>query len=165
MVINACGMILEMGEISIMRLRKVFIFGLVCLLFFGVLFLLVGVIPNNNELVCGEDQELLNNASEQIQALNTSELMITGNSIKSRKSYQKDPNCMYILTHQSILSGDSAGARENYEKLVLVYNPGIGYAEDIVEIARKPDELKPMVEFLESQKNNESNFFFGGAKR
>lgn len=52
MVINACGMILEMGEISIMRLRKVFIFGVLILIVASMLgFIILRDKPDNDKPV------------------------------------------------------------------------------------------------------------------
>lgn len=71
--------------------------------------------------------------------------------IEGIQGYDTDPNCLGVVTTYYVLIGDSAKARQAYDKLQAVYDPTEGYATVLAGAVNKPEVLKTRVELLEQQ--------------
>lgn len=73
--------------------------------------------------------------------------------IKALPDYDRDPNCLAVVTVYYVNLGDSTNARQYYEKLNAVYKPNKGYDNAIIS-APRPYKLKSSIEFLEKFKQD-----------
>jgi hypothetical protein len=82
--------------------------------------------------------------------------------IEAIPGYDADTNCLYVALTYYINLSDPKKSRELYDKLEKTYNPLEGYETIIVDVAQKPEQLKPIVEFLEQQAEMiQQNGFYG----
>jgi len=109
---------------------------------------------------------ILNKATPVLVPSKVAELQPIAEKIMTLQGYDRDPNCLGVVTTYYINLSDAAKARENYEKLIKVYPTAKGYNEALGGKVATPTELKPTIEFLEArakdirdnnQKNGASN--------
>jgi hypothetical protein len=84
--------------------------------------------------------------------------------IQTLPGYDKDPNCLYVVTEYYIGLGDSQNARTYFDKLSSVYDTKNGYDPSIKGLAATPETLKLRVEWLEKQSEIFKNNSFYGPK-
>lgn len=119
-----------------------------------------------NQLVCADQNyDLLESASNVMANDKTNELKIIVDKIQSLSDYQMDPNCLYVITNYYINISNPEKARENFDKLVIVYNPEIEFVPIFSTMHFKnKDLLKSTIEFLEKSRTDlEKNALFGPA--
>lgn len=85
--------------------------------------------------------------------INTEKLEPQVAEIEQIPGYDTDPNCLYVTTTYYISISDAQKARENYDKLAVVYDKSEGFETVISDVTLSPEELKGSVEFLENQKS------------
>lgn len=99
--------------------------------------------------ICSDD--MLRRATEQIEPQNVAKLQPIVDEIISLPKYQTDPNCLGVTTMYYVNISSSSGAKANYDQLVVTYNEDEGYNDILVGKVLRPDQFKPVVEFLEKQ--------------
>lgn len=71
--------------------------------------------------------------------------------IEATDNFTQDPNCLYIVVQYYIGISDAANARRYFNDLEKVYNPQTSYSDFIVSGSLPPQQLKPIIEFLEQR--------------
>ncbi len=71
--------------------------------------------------------------------------------IMEMPGFDKDANCLYIVTYSYINATDPGNSRKYYDKLVEVYNPQAGFSSSFGSTTTTLEGFKTQVEFLESQ--------------
>lgn len=81
---------------------------------------------------CTSDTKLLNSAASAFinNNLNTERQLTT--RVKSLTNYQKDPNCLYIVTNYYINNGNESNAAKYLNQLQKVYNPKVGFSPKLM---------------------------------
>lgn len=118
------------------------------------------------KLACiNSNRQLLSEASRNFAPEKSNELKKTIDKIQSLHSYQKDPNCLNVLTIYYINVTDSKNARESFDKLTKVYNQNDGFAPELQMVGGKNiEQLRGGVEYVEKLKLEfERNTFHGPA--
>jgi hypothetical protein len=108
---------------------------------------------------------VLEKAKPNFDPKNVAKLEPQIHEIEKIPGYDEDPNCLYVSLTYYINISDAAKSREVYDKLTKVYVPSEGYETVIVDVAKKPDVLKPNVEFLEQETARYENIGPDGAPR
>ncbi|HTE22434.1 MAG TPA: hypothetical protein VK674_05340 [Candidatus Limnocylindria bacterium] len=108
---------------------------------------------------------MLEKARLSLDASKVAKLEPAVGEIEQIPGYDQDPNCLFVVLTYYINISDAAKARELLNKLEKVYTPSEGYETVIVEQAKTPKELRPMVKFLEEEAARYKNIGPDGAPR
>lgn len=103
----------------------------------------------------GEGKQQALKGMEAIKALNVGNLRTVKETIEKIDGYQKDPNCMYIVTRGYIELGDIAKAKSSLETLKSVYDKKVGYdpavaygSVSLVELQYQIDKKEQVVKSI-----------------
>lgn len=130
---------------------------IIALLIFGV-YTFINRTPSR---VCSD--EIIQQAAGAISENNVENLKSSYDRVIAENKYQTDPNCMYIVTNYFIRTGDYQQSRQSLEELKKVYNQEEGYSPLFGLKANDPDQLEPIVNFLEERATTPvEGFFVGG---
>lgn len=102
-----------------------------------------------NKTVCSE--ELLSKAANQLKEDNLEELTSTVQEVEALPDYQKDPNCLGVVTTYYVKSGDAVKARAHYDQLVPLYELVGSYSPTLAGQILLPENMRSAIEFLEKQ--------------
>lgn len=105
--------------------------------------------PAGSVAVCSD--ELLNQAAPLLEEKKYKELEPIARQIEGLKNYDKDPNCLFVVTTYYINVTDAKNARLNYDKLMLIYTPETQLQPAIAAKVRSPYTMRSSIEFLEEQ--------------
>jgi len=112
--------------------------------------------------VCSED--LMLEANKYMPPGNNQELKSIVDSIFELEGYEKDPNCLIVITTYYVNLSDPLNTRKYYEELNKVFNQNIGYSPIIAANSLTPEQLKSVVDFLEQQSEQiKANRIYGPA--
>jgi len=123
---------------------------------FAVLIIGAGIfiyIKNNNQLICGSDTGLMNQASNAIKNNDNKSLLSSVNKITKKSKYANDPNCDFIVMSYYINISDGKNAQTSYSELKKVFNSKTGFNSKISDVALPIDTYNGIIEFLITQSN------------
>ncbi len=100
--------------------------------------------------VCTED--ILHQADPLLDSAKREELAPLVDNIKSKKNYEKDANCLYIVVTYYVNVVEGKNARTYFEKLKQVYDPNKRFSLTIGSHGGIED-LQAKVEYAEAREN------------
>lgn len=99
----------------------------------------------------GCSYQVLSAAKSKLAPSKVVELRHTIDSIVKLPGYDKDVNCLYVITQYYINISDYRNSKQYYSKLAALYNSDTGYSPAISDVAKDPKTIKPIINFLEKQ--------------
>lgn len=106
--------------------------------------------------VCGADESLISTFNTALNDNDAKKMQEITGSITNRTDYDKDINCLYILTQSAIVQGSSVEARAALDAHNQLYDSGATEYGGVLKItAATPETLKQKVDFLEQQKKSQ----------
>lgn len=125
------------------------------ILIVAVAFLGVGIVswflyPKDNAGPACSD-ETITQAADYINNNKLPELRDLSDKIVTTKDYDKDVNCLYIVTTRYIEVGDAENSRKYYDLLASIYDSEAGYSKLFGDTTNDPDQIRQTVEFFEQK--------------
>jgi len=111
------------------------------------------IYKNNNQLVCGSDVGLINQASTAIKNNDSKNLLTIVNTIFKKNKFSNDPNCDFIVMTYYINISDGKNAQTSYGQLVKTYDSKIGLNTKLKPLALPLGTYKGIIDYLINQSN------------
>jgi hypothetical protein len=92
---------------------------------------------------------LLKEASAHLSPLAYTQLQPIVQQIQKLKTYQQDPNCLYVVTTYYLDIGDVQHASQSFNELKQAYNPSQGYSKYLGDIPMGVSALQSQLTFVE----------------
>ncbi len=94
---------------------------------------------------------ILGKAAPALAQSQAAKLQPVVEKIKTLKDYNRDPNCLAVITTYYVNISDAKNARTNYDLLIKVYQPNKGYDPVIANGVSSPAAYKANIDFLDKQ--------------
>ncbi len=81
--------------------------------------------------------------------------------IQKLPDYQRDPNCLYMVITYEVNAADAGSASDNFNKLVKVYNPNVGFTPYLgrgASLQALQTSINTLKQVLEQSKTNSHTF-------
>lgn len=127
------------------------------LLFLLITFFLVGTgiavyqLQNQSVQMDHCEESVIKKASEFMIYEKNSQLTPIADSIRQKKGYEQDVNCMYIVTINSMHKLDYQSAKQDYEKLAKKYVSVQDLNINLRRNAKSKDDMIKFLVFLEKK--------------